>query len=97
MFTHRALKYAEQIQKGKIPACKHVINACTRFISDLKRKDIFLDADKAEEWCEFLEKLPHTKGKWAAQSEKLVLSDWQLFCTVNIFGFYVKKTGRRRF
>ena len=97
MFTHRALQYAEDIQKGKIPACKHVINACNRFISDLSRKDIFLDSNKAEEWCEFLEKLPHTKGKWAAKSEKLTLSNWQIFCTVNIFGFYIKKSKRRRF
>ncbi len=97
MFTHRALQYAEDISNGKIPACKHVINACNRFISDLSRKDIFLDSNKAEQWCEFLEKLPHTKGKWAAKSEKLILSDWQIFCTVNIFGFYVKKSKRRRF
>ncbi len=97
MFTHRALQYAEDISNGKIPACKHVINACNRFISDLSRKDIFLDSNKAEQWCEFLEKLPHTKGKWAAKSEKLVLSDWQIFCTVNIFGFYIKKSKRRRF
>ncbi len=97
MFTHRALQYAEDITNGKTPACNHVVNACKRFISDLSRDDIYLDADKAEEWCEFLEKLPHTKGKWAAQGEKLVLSDWQIFCTVNIFGFYVTSSKRRRF
>ena len=97
MFTHRALQYAEDVANGKIPNCEHVINACKRFISDLSRKDIFLDSDKAEQWCEFLEKLPHTKGKWAAKSEKLKLSDWQIFCTVNIFGFYISSSKRRRF
>lgn len=96
-FSKRAAKYADRIIAGKIPACLHVINACKRFRDDLSRKDIYLDIDEAEKWCKFLEKLPHVKGRWAAKKETLVLGDWQIFCTVNIFGFYVKKTKRRRF
>lgn len=93
-FSERAVRYADEILDGR-PACEYVKQACQRFIDDLQREDIYLDQDKAEEWCRFLEKLPHVKGKWKGQ--KFILSDWQIFCTVNIFGFYVTKTGKRRF
>jgi len=96
-FIERAKKYAREVKSGKIPACKYVKQACDRFLRDLKRKDIFLDKDEAERWCRFLEKLPHVKGQWAARGETFVLSDWQIFCTVNIFGWKRKKTGLRRF
>ncbi len=96
-FTERAKKYAREIKSGKIQACKYVKQACDRFLRDIKRKDIFLDKDEAERWCRFLEKLPHVKGQWAARGETFVLSDWQIFCTVNIFGWKKKKTGLRRF
>jgi len=96
-FNVRALEYANKIVNKEISACLHVINACKRFISDLDREDIYLDQDKAQMWCENLEKLPHVKGKWAKKGESLVLSDYQIFCTVNIFGFYNTDSGRRRF
>jgi len=96
-FCIRAIQYADKVIGGTVPACEFVKQACSRFISDLKRNDIHLDQDKANEWCLFLEKLPHVKGKWAAAGEKLILGDWQIFCTVNIFGFYVTDSGRRRF
>lgn len=96
-YTDRAVKYATAITKKKTPACKYTILACKRFLKDLKRKDIKLDKEAANKWCSFLEKLPHVKGKWAAKRERFKLSDYQVFCTVNIFGWIVKKTGRRRF
>ncbi len=93
----RAAQYADDVLSGKIPACIYVKNACKRFVKDLSRKDLVFDIDTANKWCRFLEKLPHVKGKWAAQKEKFNLSDWQIFCTVNIFGWHIKATGRRRF
>jgi phage terminase large subunit-like protein len=94
-YCARAVQYADSVIAGDIPACKYVIWACERFIADLKRDDIYLDEDDANRWCRFLEKLPHVKGKWAAKKETLKLGDWQIFCTVNIYGF--KKNGLRRF
>ncbi len=96
-FCIRAIEYADKVLGGTIPACEYVKQACNRFISDLKRNDIYLNQDKANEWCLFLEKLPHVKGRWAAAGDKLVLGDWQIFATVNIFGFYNTDTDRRRF
>lgn len=82
--------------------CKHVIEACQRFTDDLKRKDITLykdagDGAPAERWCRFLETLPHVKGIWAAKKQDFKLSNWQIFITVNLYGWYVVKTERRRF
>ena len=96
-FVQSAKQYANKVIKGKIPACQFAKLACARFINDLKRKDLLLDVNEAERWCRFLEKLPHTKGKWASKKEKIKLSDYQIFCTVNIFGWKIKATGRRRF
>jgi len=95
-YRDRAKKYALQVNKGKIPACKYVLQACNRYLSDLKRKDLVL-SDEAERWCKFLERLPHVKGKWAAKHEPFLLSDYQVFIVVNVYGWKWKKTGRRRF
>jgi phage terminase large subunit-like protein len=96
-YIQKAAQYADDVLDGTIPACKHVRNACQRFINDLQRKDIYLDEAAAEKWCAFLELLPHTKGKWAAKKENLILSPWQVFIVVNIYGFKWKHNGRRRF
>lgn len=98
-FLSRAITYSRSVTRKRRPvlACQHVKNACLRFLNDLKRDDLVMVRDQAERWCRFLEKLPHVKGKWAAQHSRLVLSDWQIFCTVNVFGFYFTESGRRRF
>lgn len=96
-YFNKALNYANGVLKGSTPACKYVKAACSRFLKDLKRKEFYIDYDKVHEWCSKLEKLPHIKGKWAASGETLLLSPYQIFCTVNIFGFYITSTGRRRF
>lgn len=90
-----AKQYAKDIRSKKIPSCKFVQQACKRFEKDLKRKDINLSEKEADKWCTFLELLPHVKGEWAARKETLVLSPYQVFCIVNIFGF--QKDGKRRF
>ena len=89
-------KYADAVVKGEISACLYVKQACQRFIDDLDRKDIELNRDIANKWCSFLERIPHVKGKWASKHEKLTLSPWQVFCTVNIFGWYVGQFRRFR-
>lgn len=94
-FVKRAATYADEVVTGKTPACLYVVQACQRFIDDLARDDLGQDWATAEMWCENLEKLPHVKGRWAARGELLKLSDWQIFCTVNIFGW--RKNGKRRF
>lgn len=89
--------YANQVIKGHIPACKKIKQACQRFIDDFNRDFEFLyDAEKAEKVCRFIEKLPHTKGRWAAKKENIILEGWQKFIVCNLFG-WVNSEGLRRF
>ncbi|HEY7821936.1 MAG TPA: terminase TerL endonuclease subunit [Acidimicrobiia bacterium] len=95
-FWQRAAAYADSVLSGDIPACVYVRQACRRFLKDLDRDDLEISED-GERWCRFLEKLPHVKGRWAGRRERFQLSDWQIFCTVNLYGWKWKATGRRRF
>lgn len=92
-----ALSYAYDVINGHKPACKEEIQACQRFIDDLQNLEGFVyDVAKAESRCRHLEKLPHTKGRWAAKAENLKLEGWQQFIICNIFG-WVDNAGLRRF
>ena len=88
-------KYADDVVAGDIPACLYVRQACQRFIDDLGRDDLFLDINKAEDWCVNFQKLPHVKGPLKGQLIKL--EPWQIFILVNLFGWYWTGTKRRRF
>ena len=92
-----ALAYAYDVTTGHKPACKEEKKACKRFIDDLQGLDgYFYDVGKAEKACSFIEKLPHTKGKWAAKRQKLKLEPWQKFIVCNLFG-WVDESGLRRY
>lgn len=101
-FITRAIEYAESIVDGEILSGQYVIYACQRFLNDLERDDLTLYRDRgkkapANKWCRFLETMPHVKGRWAKRNELFVLSDWQIFCTVNIYGWHWVESGKRRF
>ncbi len=92
--------YAHAVIIGAKPACLTEIQACTRFISDLDRKEDFefeFNHALAVRVISFIEKLPHVKGKWAAKKQKINLESWQKFIIANIFGWIDKETGLRRF
>lgn len=91
----RALKYANDVVSGKIIVCRLTILACQRFLSDIESKKWVLNKDRAERFCEFVELMPHVKGKWAGQP--LLLEPWQSFIFVNLFGWVHPVTGLRRF
>jgi phage terminase large subunit-like protein len=97
-----ANRYARQVVTGKIPACRLTRLACQRHLDDLqhaqqKRWPYRFDPDKAERACEFIQLMPHTKGRWAAQKQRLQLEAWQKFIIASIFGWVFKRTGFRRF
>jgi phage terminase large subunit-like protein len=90
----RALRYAEGVVAGDVVACKWIRLACQRFLDDLEREDIRFDEVAAQKAVNFIQHLPHTKGRWAAKRELLVLSDWQVFVVCNIFGWFKGDTRR---
>lgn len=100
--SEKAMRYARDVVLGKIPNCKYVIRACQRFLDDLEKQKSAkwpykYDNASADRACRFMEKMPHTKGKWAAKGLLLKLEPWQCFIECNLFGWVHKKTGLRRF
>jgi len=97
-----AEEYAQNVVKGRVPACRWVRLACERQLSDLERwrgKDqpFFYDSAAAERVCQIVELFPHIKGVWASERQKLKLQPWQCFLIATVFGWKVAATKRRRF
>jgi len=102
-----AEKYARDVISGEVPAGSYVVKAAKRHLADLtksKRKlasfPYEFDSEKGAMVCEFIEFLPHTKGRWAAAKELITLEPWQCFLIVVMFGWVIKsgtKRGKRRF
>lgn len=100
--SERAVWFAENVVNGKLPNCRYVWLACKRFIKDLKRSKqkgfpFYFDPAAADRAVQFMELMPHVKGRWAARDEYLYLEPWACFIECNIFGWLHKKTGMRRF
>ena len=88
---------------GKIPACLYIRQACQATLDDLAQQgkkgfEYFYDAPAAENACEFIELLPHVKGKWAKMADnRLRLEPWQIWLTCRLLGWKSKTTKFRRF
>jgi len=99
--TESATAYARDVVAGNVPAGKYVRLACKRFLGDLARDGedwpYRYDAAKADRAVKFMELMPHTKGRWAAKKERLILGPWQCFIECNLFGWVRKESGLRRF
>lgn len=94
--------YARDVVAGKVLAGKSIRLQCQRFIDELKREKskgfpFRFDAGKAARVCRFIERLPHSKGKWARAKETLRLEPWQIWILCCAFGWLRKRDGLRRF
>lgn len=97
-----ALEYARAVVSGEIPAGKYVKAACQRHLDDLDWQDdeafkFRFDEKAANRACGFIELMPHTKGKWAAEKKTLKMEPWQVFFVACIFGWMRRKDNTRRF
>jgi phage terminase large subunit-like protein len=98
----KANYYARAVVGGGVPAGKYTRLAGERHLRDLaaskaKGFPYYFDVEAAERACAFIELLPHTKGKWAREAERLKLSPWQCFIVACVFGWKRRKDKRRRF
>ena len=101
-FTAIARQYASDVVQSAIPACKSIRLQCQRFLDELGRQpeEDFphrFDEEKAARVCKFIERLPHSKGKWARKRECLRLEPWQIWILACTFGWLRKRDGLRRF
>ncbi len=98
----RLIDYSNEIAKGNIIACKKHKQACIRFLNDIKREDtdefpfvwIEEEAQKIVDWFSYLR---HSKGILAGKPIRIDENNWQLFNNANIYGWYNRDTGYRRF
>ncbi len=94
------LQYSRQCIDGGVPCCKKHSQACARFLKDYAaaQKDgskfVFNWAavEKILQWAVLFK---HTKG--VLTGKHIVLHISQLFLVANIYGFYYRDTGYRRF
>lgn len=98
----QALKFARDVIRGKVPACRFIVLACQRHIDDLessRRADYpyRFSPELAERKIRLIELLPHTKGEWGFKRQLLSLEPWQKFGLACTFGWVRKKDGFRRF
>jgi phage terminase large subunit-like protein len=87
-----ATRYANQVVAGEIEACLQIRQACKRHLDDLRRSthggfEFVFRPESAARVCEFIEALPHVKGKWAARRENIRLEPWQVFFVASVFGW----------
>lgn len=90
-------QYMDDVLEGRIPACRYLILAVERQRNDMLTRDgidLNFDPAAAQLAIDFIEKLQHSKGKWAGK--KLLLEPWQKLICWCIFG-WKKLDGSRRF
>jgi phage terminase large subunit-like protein len=98
--VEEGIRYAQRVCSHKIDAPRLVRAACRRFLDDYElaesgRGSWAFDRKKAGGPILLAEGLPNIKGPFAGKP--IVLLDWQCWCTVNLFGFVERETGKRRF
>ena len=89
-YVQAAQRYVRDVASGAVPVCKWTRLAVDRQQQDLLRPvsdewPYVFDAERAAMPCEFLELLPHIKGKWAREGKLLHLEDWQCFIITTVF------------
>ncbi len=95
----RYIEYAENVVNKKILACKKTIKSCEMFLKDLEEAELensvyYFDFEEVDSIIQFIENLSLSDGKWKGQKIKLL--DWQCFIVASIYGFYERKTGKRK-
>ena len=101
-YKDTAIKYAEEVVSGKRIAGIDQINACNRFLNDLKRKDLEFRTTEADAAVSIMEGMfVHRKGEAIDGTPLLgkpfLLQPFQIFTVYNLLGFYYKGTNERRF
>lgn len=96
-----AERYARDVITKKL-AGPGVRKAAQRHLDNLaaaksKSYPFYFCHEEAERACDFIELLPHTKGRWAQKQQLIVLEPWQCFLVCVLFGWLRKSNSKRRF
>ena len=97
-----ALQFAIDLISGKKIANVEQVQACQRFIDDLERDDLDFKSNQFDFAIDLIqgtiypEKGETVTGE-SARLNPIKLTRWEIFVTVNLFGFFIKNTNIRRF
>lgn len=97
-----ALEFANDLISGKKIANVEQVQACQRFLDDLQRDDLDFKSNQFDfaidliEGTIFPEKGENVDGS-SARLNPIKLTRWEIFVTVNLFGFFLKNTNIRRY
>lgn len=97
-----AVRYAEDIANKRILANEDRVLACRRFLTDIERDDLDFRSDQFDFVIDLIEgTIHHVQGEdkngVSFKGTPMLLTDWQKFVCVNLFGFFRKGTDIRRF
>lgn len=95
-------QFAADCISGKRIVGKEIVDACIRYQNDLKRTDLEYRGHDPEFLITVMERtLVFSQGERLDGTPLLgapfELIDWQIFCVVNLFGFYYKGANERRY
>lgn len=97
-----ALEFANDLITGKKIANVEQIQACQRFLDDLERDDLDFKSNQFDFAIDLIqgtiypEKGENVDGS-SARLNPIKLTRWEIFVTVNLFGFFIKNTNIRRY
>ncbi len=97
-----AKQYALDVVSGEKIAGAEVVLACQRFLDDLEREDIELRPRDPNAVLSIMEGFfVHQQGEdmngKPLLGQPFLLQPWQIFCVVNLLGWYYTGTDERRF
>ena len=97
-----ALQFANDLISGKKIANVEQIQACQRFLDDLQRDDLDFKSNQFDFAIDLIEGTIYPeKGEYidgtSARLNPIKLTRWEIFVTVNLFGFFIKNTNIRRY
>ena len=95
--TRDAMRYAEDVVAGLIPAGRYVVLPCKRQLKDLKRKrwPYYFDPEESERVLSLGGDFKHVVGPLARKP--FVAEPWQLFIDSCVYGWLQKSNHCRRF
>lgn len=100
MILEELYQYSIDVLEGEIVACEKQKQVHKRFIRDVEKYmqgifDYEWNEEEAQKIVQWFSLLRHSKGVLAGQP--IILNTWQKFGVCNLYGWYHKETGYRRF
>ena len=87
------IQYALDILDENITSGQMIKKACKRFLDWFNRDDMYFDYEDVDKKIRFMQKLKHSKGKFAGQRFELL--PYQQWITANLIGWKWKETNTR--